>query len=145
MDNVKNLRTITGKGFLECKNALCKYNGDLERAKAYLKYSVYCPHTDIWHRRIWASDFYDRKRLNNKGLYRFSVKGDSAEYIKNKYNLDYDNVFVAVFATGTEGTCGSFNNDKSRSDVTELDCNDSTDIYRQIRVELLVEEEVTNE
>jgi elongation factor Ts len=36
-DEIKQLRAMTGAGMLNCKNAIIEFNGDIEKAKEYLR------------------------------------------------------------------------------------------------------------
>ena len=145
IEDIKKLREQTGAGFIDCKKALSYYNGDFKMSILWLKYRDADPNMDVWGRKIWRNDFYNMKRISDNGFYRFDVKGESAKYIKEKYWLNYSNIFVAIYSDGSYGSVGSFTSDDTQSDVSDLDDWELRDIYRQVRLELLITEDLWNE
>ena len=145
IEDIKKLRERTGAGTMDCKKALSNYNGDFKMAILWLKHRYTGPHIDVWGRKIWRNDFYNMRRIDDNGFYRFDVKGESAKYIKEKYDLNYSNIFVAIYSDGSYGSVGSFTDDCIRSDVSDLDNWELRDIYRQIRLELLITEDLWDE
>ena len=145
IEDIKKLREQTGAGFIDCKKALSYYNGDFKMSILWLKYRDADPNMDVWGRKIWRNDFYNMKRISDNGFYRFDVKGESAKYIKEKYRLNYSNIFVAIYSDGSYGSVGSFTSDDTQSDVSDLDDWELRDIYRQVRLELLITEDLWNE
>lgn len=143
--DIKKLREITGAGFIDCKKALSYYNGDFKMSILWLKYRDTGPHIDVWGRKIWRNDFYNMRRIGDNGFYRFIIKGESAKYIKEKYELNYSNIFVAIYSDGSYGSVGSFTDDYIKSDVSDLDDWELRDIYHQTKVELLIAEDTWNE
>ena len=145
IEDIKKLREQTRAGTMDCKKALSNYNGDFKMAILWLKHRYTGPHIDVWGRKIWRNDFYNMRRIGDNGFYRFDVKGESAKYIKEKYDLNYNNIFVAIYSDGSYGTVGSFMNDYSESDASDLDDWELRDIYHQTKVELLIAEDMWNE
>ena len=145
IEDIKKLREMTGAGIIDCKKALSYYNGDFKMSILWLKHRDTGSHMDVWGRKIWHNDFYNLRRIGDNGFYSFDVKGESAKYIKEKYGLNYNNIFVAIYSDGSYGTVGSFMNDYMKSDVSDLDDWELRDIYRQTKVELLIAEDMWNE
>lgn len=145
LEDIHKLREMTGAGMMDCKKALCYYSGDFTMAILWLKHKQTGPHIDVWGRKVFADDFYNMKRINDKGFYRFDIKGESSKHLKEKYKLDYDNVFIAIYSDGSYGSVGSYQLHGVKSDVSDLDEYELKDIYRQIRLRLLIAEDLQNE
>ena len=141
-EDVKKLHEITGAGLIDCKKALSCCEGDFVKSKLWLKHRDTNPNIDVWGRKIWCNDFSNMRRIGDNGFYRFDIKGDSARYIKEKYGLKYQNIFVAIFSDGSYGSVGSYIDDHTESDVSDLEDFELRDVYRQLKLELLIAEDL---
>ena len=56
--------------------------------------------------------------------YSFSVCGESANYLINKYGLEYSNVRVNLFTDDNSMTVGSKTNNKLKADCMKIDDTD---------------------
>lgn len=142
IEDIKKLHEITGAKVIDCKNALSCCEGDFVISKLWLKYRDTSPNIDVWGRKIWYDDFSNMRRIGDNGFYQFDVRGDSARYIKEKYGLEYKNIFVAIFSDGSYGSVGSYIDDHTKSDVSDLEDFELRDIYRQLKLELLIAEDL---
>lgn len=89
---------------------------------------------DSWQREIFEEDLFNQRKNTDNNSYRFDVKSISAMYIKDKYKLKYNNVFIEICLGGVGGRVGSFTNDNTQSDLCELNKDDLYDVYRQVHV-----------
>lgn len=77
--------------------------------------------------KFWKEDFkYIKRFLSYYGYcYIFSVRGESANYLMNKYDLEYPNVYVNLFTDDNSMTVASKTENKLKSDVVDIDEEDS--------------------
>ena len=80
--------------------------------------------------KFWSDDFKYIKRFGNVEPfgYLFKVRGESANYLINKYQLDYPNVFVNCYLDKTIYV-GSRSNDNLTSDVCDCEDGDIDELY----------------
>lgn len=72
-------------------------------------------------RSYMACDLY----MNKYGYrYTFSVRGESANYLINKYDLDYPNIQVHLFTCDNTMTVTSKTENKLNSDVADIEEED---------------------
>lgn len=67
-------------------------------------------------------DFTLEKKSTNSlyTWYKFVISGESANYLKKRYGLRYNNVKITIFDNDFYCTCGSIREDGLRSDVSDL-------------------------
>ena len=74
--------------------------------------------------KFWKEDFkYINRRYASsyEYCYTFSVRGESANYLMNKYDLCYPNVEVHLFTIDNSMTVTSKIDSGLKSDVTDID------------------------
>jgi hypothetical protein len=81
--------------------------------------------------KFCKEDFtYIKRFLSYYGYYYdFSVHGETANYLINKYKLEYPNIQVHLFAYDSSITVGSKTNDKLKADITEIDDEDFKELF----------------
>lgn len=89
-------------------------------------------------KHFYIEDFkYEaRFRTYNKDeefFYRYLVRGESSNYLMNKYKLDYPNIFFAISSNGNYGTCGSTNSNNTKSDVVDLEQEDLDEAFEVLK------------
>lgn len=84
--------------------------------------------------KFWLDDFYDIKRLGTwePFSYEFNVRGESANYLINKYELSYPKVFVNCFIHITI-YIGSQQYDNRRSDCCDCEADDVEELYSLLK------------
>ena len=91
--------------------------------------------------KFWKEDFKYIKRTGwstSDGYefqYHFSVKGESFNYLFNKYGLEYPNMEVHVFS-GNSATVTTRNNDNKKSDVADIDEGDIEELMSILREDI---------
>lgn len=80
--------------------------------------------------KFWKEDFTYVKRLDcsiGGYIYIFSVRGESSNYLRNKYDLTYPNIHVNVFTIDNSMTIGS-KNEKLQADITDMEEEDVNEL-----------------
>ena len=91
--------------------------------------------------KFWKEDFKYIKRTGWSTLggyefqYHFSVKGESFNYLFNKYGLEYPNMEVCVFGENS-ATVITRNNDNKKSDVADIDEEDIEELMSILREDI---------
>lgn len=82
--------------------------------------------------KFWQEDFRYVKRLGctEPFGYLFNVRGESANYLINKYQLEYPNVFVNCYIDKTI-YIGSLQN--KNSDCCECEVDDVDELYNLLK------------
>lgn len=80
--------------------------------------------------KFWTDDFKYTKRFGVKQPfgYLFNVRGESANYLINKYRLSYPNVFVNCYSDELIYIGSRANNDMS-GDCCDCEEDDVDDLY----------------
>ena len=74
--------------------------------------------------KFWKEDFrYVERYEYGLDVYRyvFTVRGESANYLMNKYDLGYPNITVNLFTDDNSMSVASKANNGLQSDVTDID------------------------
>ena len=95
--------------------------------------------------KFWKEDFryierhsyYNNERGDSGYYYTFTVRGESANYLMNKYELSYPNVEVHLFADDNSMTVTSKIDNGLNRDVVDID--DESDLKELL---LILQEEV---
>ena len=78
--------------------------------------------------KFWKEDFRYIKRsfisFTDKYCYTFSVRGESANYLMNKYGLQYPNIEIHLFTSYNSMSVTSKIDSGLKSDVTDIDDED---------------------
>lgn len=91
--------------------------------------------------KFWKEDFkYIGKKyiscnsyMNRYECYTFSVRGESANYLINKYDLDYPNIQVHLFACDNTMTVTSKTDNRLNSDVADIEDEDLKELISIIQ------------
>ena len=89
--------------------------------------------------KFWKEDFTYVKRLEcsiGGYIYIFSVRGESSNYLRNKYDLTYSNMYVNVFTINNSITVGSKANNMSLSDITDMEEEDENELLPLLQEEI---------
>ena len=81
--------------------------------------------------KFWKDDFRYIKRINFTGggyIYIFSVRGESSNYLRNKYYLQFPNIQVNLFTIDNSMSIGSKTNNKLHSDITDMEEEDTKEL-----------------
>lgn len=81
--------------------------------------------------KFWKEDFTYKERYESYYgyCYTFSVRGESANYLINKYNLEYPNIQVHLFTDDNTMTVGSKTDNKLKADIVDIDDEDLKELY----------------
>lgn len=84
--------------------------------------------------KFWSDDFNYIERLGSVEPfgYLFNVRGESANYLINKYQLDYQKVFVNCYTDKTI-YIGSRQYDNKKGDCCDCDKDDIEDLYNLLK------------
>ena len=76
--------------------------------------------------KFWKEDFQYIERISSYygDLYIFSVRGESANYLMNQYDLSYPNVQINLFTNDNTMTVGSKTDNKLKADCADIDDED---------------------
>lgn len=88
--------------------------------------------------KFWKEDFTYVKRLNCSAggyIYTFSVHGESSNYLRNKYDLGYPNIYVNVFTKDNSMTVGS-RNEKLQADIADMEEEDENELLPLLQEEI---------
>ena len=89
--------------------------------------------------KFWKEDFTYVKRVNygfDRYIYTFTVKGESSNYLRNKYGLAYPNIHVEVFTIDNSMSIGSKTNNKLHSDITDMEEEDVNELLPLLKEEI---------
>ena len=84
--------------------------------------------------KFWKADFSYEKRLGCSEPFGwlFYVRGESANYLMNRYGLSYPRVFVNCYLDGTI-YIGSRRYDDMQSDCGECEDDDSEELFEALK------------
>ena len=88
--------------------------------------------------KFWKEDFTYVKRLDCSAggyIYNFSVRGESSNYLRNKYDLGYPNIYVNVFTIDNSMTVGS-RNEKLQADIADIEEEDVNKLLPLLKREI---------
>lgn len=75
-------------------------------------------------KKFWRDDFaYIRRTMSSDYVYHFSVKGESFNYLYNKYELGFPNMEIHIF-NKQSATVITESNDKKEADVADIEEDD---------------------
>jgi len=88
--------------------------------------------------KFWKEDFryINRYEIFRGYSYTFSVCGESANYLINKYELNYSNIQVHFFTCDNTMTVTSKTDDKLRSDVADIEEEDLKELLTILQEEV---------
>jgi hypothetical protein len=91
--------------------------------------------------KFWKEDFTYVKRLDcsiGGYIYIFSVRGESSNYLRNKYDLEYQNIYVNVFNRFEGITVGS-ENEKLQADIADMEEEDENELLPLLQEEIEID------
>lgn len=77
--------------------------------------------------KFWKDDFrYVKKMGYNlyEYIYVFNVRGESSNYLRNKYSLQYPNIEVNLFTEDNSISVGSYKEYSFDRDITDMEEDD---------------------
>ena len=90
---------------------------------------------------------YYNSETGGEGLcYSFSVRGESANYLMNKYGLEYPNVTVDLLTDDNSMSVTSYTDNKLKRDITDIDDEDDVEellniLQEEVRIDQINYEE----
>ena len=94
--------------------------------------------------KFWKEDFkYIKRRYSSEYdfCYTFSVRGESANYLMNKYDLCYPNVEVHLFTIDNSMSVTSKIDSGLKSDVTDIDDEeDTTELWSLLKEDIDIDQ-----
>lgn len=89
--------------------------------------------------KFWKEDFRYIERLNfsfGGHIYIFTVRGESSNYLRNIYTLQYPNIQVNLFTIDNSMSIGSKTDNKLKSDITDMDEEDVKELLPLLQEEV---------
>lgn len=88
--------------------------------------------------KFWKEDFtYINDFLTYNGdYYEFSVRGESANYLINKYDLDYQNIELHLFTDDNTMTVTSRTESGLNRDISDVDKEDIQELLPILQEEI---------